>query len=162
MLYATVIGLSLAVAAASGVANAQAAAPAAGGAAQKCEVQIAGNDLMQFDLKEITVSRKCAKFTVKLVHTGKQSAKVMGHNWVLTKTSDVNGVASEGQAAGMAKSYIKDNDKRVLAHTKVIGGGESTSVTFDTALLKDKEAYTYFCSFPGHWAIMKGALKVAP
>lgn len=157
MLHATLIGLSLAAAAAGAPP-----AAAAAGAASKCEVQIAGNDQMQFDLKQISVSRKCPQFTVKLRHSGKLAANVMGHNWVLTRTADVNAVASEGQAAGLSRSYVKDNDKRVIAKTKVIGAGESTSVTFPTAALKDKESYTYFCSFPGHWAVMKGRLTVVP
>ena len=50
-------------------------------------------------------------------------------------------------------------DARVLAFTKVIGGGQTTSVKFSTAALKKGEAYTYFCSFPGHSAIMKGTFK---
>ena len=47
----------------------------------------------------------------------------------------------------------------VLAHTKMIGGGESTSVTFKTDGLAGKDL-TFFCSFPGHFAMMKGAFKV--
>jgi azurin len=52
-------------------------------------------------------------------------------------------------------------DARVIAHTKVIGGGETDSVTFSTAALKAGEAYSYFCSFPGHSALMKGTLTLA-
>ena len=47
----------------------------------------------------------------------------------------------------------------MIAHTKVIGGGQTTSVKFPTSALKKGEAYTFFCSFPGHSAIMKGAFK---
>jgi azurin len=54
---------------------------------------------------------------------------------------------------------VKKGDARVLAHTKVIGGGQATSVTFKTSVLKKGEAYTFFCSFPGHSSIMKGVLK---
>jgi azurin len=40
----------------------------------------------------------------------------------------------------------------------VIGGGETTTVTFPTSKLKKGGDYTFFCSFPGHWSIMKGKL----
>ena len=40
-----------------------------------------------------------------------------------------------------------------------IGGGESTEITFSTEKLKSGGDYSFFCSFPGHWAIMKGKFK---
>ncbi|MNF19483.1 Azurin [compost metagenome] len=55
---------------------------------------------------------------------------------------------------------MKPGDARVIAHTKVIGGGEKDSVTFDVSKLAAGTAYTYFCSFPGHFAMMKGSLKL--
>ena len=44
-------------------------------------------------------------------------------------------------------------------HTKTIGGGESTSVTFPTSILKKGGAYQYLCTFPGHNALMHGSFK---
>jgi azurin len=82
----------------------------------------------------------------------------MGHNWVVSKTADMQGVVNDGLAAGLDKNYLKPGDPRVLAHTKVVGGGESDAVTFDTGWLKPDGDYTYFCSFPGHSAAMKGKL----
>ena len=38
--------------------------------------------------------------------------------------------------------------------------GESASVTFDVAKMKDGGPYKFFCSFPGHLAIMQGSLQV--
>ncbi|MGL5470158.1 MAG: plastocyanin/azurin family copper-binding protein, partial [Shewanella sp.] len=38
-------------------------------------------------------------------------------------------------------------------------GGESSSVTFKTDGLAGKDL-TFFCSFPGHFAMMKGSFKV--
>jgi azurin len=80
---------------------------------------------------------------------------------VLTKDADKQGVATDGMGAGLAQDYVKAGDTRVIAHTKVIGGGESDSVTFDVSKLTPGEAYAYFCSFPGHWAMMKGTLKLS-
>ena len=48
--------------------------------AAECSVDIAGNDQMQFDKKEITVSKSCKQFTVNLKHPGKLAKNVMGHN----------------------------------------------------------------------------------
>ena len=53
-------------------------------------------------------------------------------------------------------------DARVLAVSEVIGGGESTSVTFSTTGLSTGSAYTFFCSFPGHSYSMRGTLIVNP
>jgi azurin len=80
----------------------------------------------------------------------------MGHDWVLVKAEDLSAVASDGLTAGIANNYVKPNDARVIAHTKVVGGGESTSVTFATSALQKGQAYKYLCTFPGHNAIMNG------
>ncbi|MBN8480043.1 MAG: azurin [Xanthomonadales bacterium] len=125
-----------------------------------CSVDIEGNDAMQFNLKTIDVAKSCKDFTVNLKHVGKMARNVMGHNWVLTTTADMQAVATDGQTAGLDKDYLKAGDARVIAHTKVIGGGETTSVTFPVSKLAAGTAYTYFCSFPGHWGLMKGTLAV--
>lgn len=128
--------------------------------AAKCSVDIAGNDQMQFDKKEITVSKSCKQFTVNLKHPGTLAKNVMGHNWVLTKQADMQGAVNDGMAAGLDNNYVKKDDARVIAHTKVIGGGETDSVTFDVSKLAAGQDYAYFCSFPGHFALMKGVLKL--
>jgi azurin len=124
-----------------------------------CKLEIGGNDLMQFDKKELAVAKDCTSVEVTLKHTGKLPAASMGHNWSLVKTADVNGVANDGLSAGLAENYMKPGDARVIAHTKVIGGGQTTTVTFPTSKLKAGESYTYICTFPGHSALMKGILK---
>ncbi|MEO8020117.1 MAG: azurin [Pseudomonadota bacterium] len=136
------------------------AAPGVFAADKVCKVAIAGTDQMQFDKKEIAVAGDCTRVEVTLTHTGKQPAAVMGHNWVLARTADLNAVATDGMGAGLPNDYIKKGDTRVIAHTKVVAGGQSTSVTFATALLKAGESYSFFCTFPGHYAIMKGAFKI--
>ena len=130
------------------------------GADKVCKLEITGTDAMQYDKKELSVAADCTQVEVTLHHSGKLPAQAMGHNWVLAKTADVAGVASDGVGAGFAKDHIKDGDARVIAHTKIVGGGQTTTVTFPTSKLKAGESYTYFCSFPGHSSIMKGAFKV--
>lgn len=128
--------------------------------AAQCEATIEGNDRMQYNLKEMTVDKSCEKFTVNLKHVGQLPVVAMGHNWVLTTTADKDAVVKEGQTAGADNDYLKPEDERVIAATDLIGGGEETSVTFDVSKLKEGEEYTYFCSFPGHWGVMTGTLKL--
>ena len=130
--------------------------------ADECTFTLNSTDAMQFDQKSITVSKTCKEFTLNLAHTGKLPKTVMGHNWVLSTTADSKAVASDGIAGGVDNQYIKPGDARVIAFTKLIGGGETTSVTFPVSKLKAGEAYTYFCSFPGHIALMQGTLTLAP
>ncbi len=122
---------------------------------QECEQTIEGNDLLQFSLAEIRVSASCEQVTIALQHVGSLPANVMGHNWVLTTTANYMTVATAGQAVG-PPGYMPDGDPRVIANTDLIGGGESSSVTFDLSGLEPGGDYTYFCSFPGHYVLMKG------
>jgi azurin len=135
------------------------AAPGAFAADKVCTVDIASTDQMTFDKKEISIAADCTEVEVTLKHTGKMAVQQMGHNWVLTKTADAQPVANDGLSAPVADDHIKKGDARVIAHTKMIGGGQTASVKFPASLLKKGEAYTFFCTFPGHIALMKGTLK---
>ena len=140
------------------VLGALAAAPYAH-AADPCKLEISGNDLMQFDKPQLSAPATCKEITVTLQHTGKLPREAMGHNWVLVNAADLAAVATAGMGAGLANNYVAPDDKRVLAHTKTIGGGETTSVTFRTSILKKGGAYEYLCTFPGHNALMHGIFK---
>ena len=126
--------------------------------AKTCKVAIGSNDAMQFDTAEIKIAGDCTKVELTLKHTGKMPVTAMGHNWVLAKTADFRSLAIAGQRAPAADDYLPKDDARIIAHTKLVGGGESTTVTFATAKLQKGGDYTFFCSFPGHWNVMKGKL----
>lgn len=126
-----------------------------------CSFDVEVGDYLRFSETEMTVEKSCDSVTVNLKHTGKLAAKIMGHNWVLTKDTDVKPVASKGMGAGLAADYVPQGDNRVIAYSSVIGGGETTSVTFSTADLVVGGNYIYFCSFPGHSYSMRGTLKVS-
>ncbi|MDP9908912.1 azurin [Variovorax boronicumulans] len=128
--------------------------------AATCDIEIEGNDAMQFNKSAIAVPASCKQFTVKLKHVGKMPKAAMGHNWVLSKTADAQGVAADGIGAGLDKAYVKPGDARVIAHSKVIGGGETDAVSFDVSKLKAGDSYAWFCSFPGHASLMKGTLAL--
>ena len=126
---------------------------------QECSLTIDGTDQLQFNKKELRVSKSCKEVTVTLKHVGQLAANVMGHNWVLTATADYQAVATAGQAAG-PPNYVPAGDARVLASTTVVGGGQETSVKLDLSKLTAGGDYTYFCSFPGHFVLMNGKLIV--
>lgn len=133
-------------------------------AAKTCELKIDGTDVMTFvdaagvKLTELKVAADCTEVVLTLKHVGKLPKETMGHNWVLAKSADFQALANAGIAAGIAKDYIPAGDKRVIASTKLVGGGQSTLVKFSTSQLTKGGDYTFYCSFPGHYALMKGKL----
>lgn len=128
--------------------------------AAECAITVEGNDAMQFNTKAIEIPAACKDFTVTLKHVGKLPKASMGHNWVLSKAADETAITAEAIKAGAAADYLKADDARIVAHTKLIGGGESDSVTFSVSKLTAGQAYSFFCSFPGHAALMKGTVTV--
>lgn len=137
----------------------EAASTAAAPAAGNCATTVESNDNMQFNTKDIQISKACKEFTITLKHTGTQPKSGMGHNIVISKAEDMDGVLKDGAAAGADADYVKAGDARVVGHTKLIGGGEEASVTVDPAKLADG-SYKFYCSFPGHGALMNGTVTL--
>lgn len=125
-------------------------------AATVVEVSIEGTDAMTFNKKELRVP---AGSTVKLTltHTGSMPATAMGHNFVLLKKgTDVTAFAMK--AINFADNeYIPEGTDKVIAKTKIIGGGESVTIEFKAPA---PGTYTFICSFPGHFSMMKGTFTV--
>ena len=113
------------------------------------------NDQMKFDKKIIRVNAS-QKVTLTLNHNGRFPASSMGHNFVLIKKDvDVNEYAL--RAAGARNSeYIPEGDNEI-AYTKMLGGGESDTITFDAP---EPGTYVFICSFPGHYQLMMGEFIV--
>lgn len=129
--------------------------------AADCSLTIDSNDAMQFSPTELTVDASCKQVELTLTHSGTLPRNAMGHNWVLTTDADAQAVNQDGMQAGLDNQYVKPDDARVIAFTPVIGGGETTTITFSVDKLDANGKYTFFCSFPGHFAIMKGQFRVA-
>lgn len=128
--------------------------------AAECSATVQADDAMRFSPAQIDVPKTCETFTVHLKHTGRLPKLAMGHNWVLVKQSDLNGVARTAMAAGEAYDYIDPTDTRVIAHTKLIGASESASVTFPVSRLQAGVHYSFLCTFAGHSPIMQGTLRL--
>ena len=123
-----------------------------------CATTIEGNDAMQYNADSITIPASCTQFTITLKHAGAMAVNVMGHNVVVAKEADMAGIAADGMS--LTPEHVKPDDARIIAHTRMVGGGESASVTFDVAKVKDGGPFKFFCSFPGHLALMQGNLVV--
>ena len=128
--------------------------------AATCSVDIEASDRIAFNTDVIAVSRSCREFTVNLHHVGSLEKTLMGHNWVLARAADQQAVANAGLVGGLSRSFVRPGDRRVIVATRVIGGGESDSVTFPVSLLEAGQPYLFFCSFPGHATLMKGVLRL--
>ena len=119
-------------------------------------VVISGDDLMKFDKKEIVV-KSGQKVKLTLRHIGKLDVNVMGHNVVILKLGvDVSTFANSAATASDNK-YIPKGTEDVIAHTDLIGGGQTATIEFDAPAAGE---YTFICSFPGHYAMMQGKFIV--
>ncbi|MBO6586906.1 MAG: azurin [Gracilimonas sp.] len=125
-------------------------------AQDKVEVTIESNDRMQFDLNEIKVEAG-QTVVLTLKHVGKLPKAAMGHNWVLLKQGvDIQAFGSAASKAA-GNEYVPEGTDDVIVHTKLIGGGQETTIEFTAPAAG---TYDYICSFPGHYALMKGKLIV--
>jgi len=122
--------------------------------AGECDISIEATANMAFSTKEIIINKTCKEVNLTLKNAGNMPKAAMGHNLVITKKADMQAVLTEGNAAGLSKNFVKDNDDRVIAHTAVLGGGESATIKFKTDKLNTRDAFAFFCSFPGHSAVM--------
>jgi azurin len=120
------------------------------------EISITGNDQMQYNLKEMKV-KAGQTVRVTLKHVGKMDKNVMGHNWVLLSSG--TDIIEFGTQAMSSKEtdYIPAGTDKVIAHTKLLGGGESDTIEF---VAPAAGTYDFICSFPGHYALMKGKFIV--
>jgi azurin len=112
-------------------------------------------DQMQFTKNELKATS--GTVTLTLNHIGKMEKSVMGHNLVILKPGTDIGNFSLQAADAKANEFIPESEKgNVIAHTKLLGGGDSDTIEFTI----EKGTYDYICSFPGHSSIMKGKLVV--
>lgn len=132
---------------------------AAAAPAGECEVVVNSDDQMKFDKQELEIKKSCKEFKITLKHIGKMPKSAMGHNIVISKAEDASGVVSDGAGATAEKDFVKEGDTRVIAYTKLIGGGEETSVTVDPSKLSNGN-FEFYCTFPGHYGMMHGAIKL--
>jgi len=119
------------------------------------KITVESNDQMKYNVSQIKV-KVGETVTLTLKHVGKMPIQAMGHNLVILQKG--TNVASFAQSAVNSKNtgYVP-NSKSVIAATKLIGGGQSSTITFK---IPAKGVYDFICTFPGHFTVMKGKLIV--
>ena len=128
--------------------------------AEEKKIELTGSDQMQYSTKTMEVT---AGDTVVLnfKHIGALPKVAMGHNFVLLKPDTKIPEFAMAAAQAAATDYLPADEaskKAILAHTKLLGGGESDTVTFTAPA--EAGAYPYICTFPGHYGLMQGVLTV--
>ncbi|MGV8878675.1 MAG: PVC-type heme-binding CxxCH protein [Sphingobacteriaceae bacterium] len=91
-----------------------------------------------------------------------ENADQMAHNVVIAKpgTLEKVGHAAEAMASqkdGYEKNFVPEIPE-VLFATPLINGGKTFKLDFTAPTVPGE--YPFLCSFPGHWQMMKGILKV--
>jgi putative membrane-bound dehydrogenase-like protein len=113
---------------------------------------------MKYDRKEFSVE---AGKAVEIVF---ENPDFMQHNLVITQIGALQtvGKAADKMAAdakGAEKNYVPELPE-VLFATKLVNPQQSAVLRF-TAPSKTGD-YPFVCTFPGHWSIMNGVMKVVP
>lgn len=111
---------------------------------------------MQFDQKTLTVK---AGETVEITL---ENPDFMQHNLLILQSGSMEKVGAEADKLardpqGADQHYVPQMPE-VLASTKLVDPGNKVTLRF-TAPKKPGD-YPYVCTFPGHWRIMNGVMKV--
>jgi azurin len=118
-------------------------------------IALQANDNMRFN-KEMFKIRTGKKISLIFKNTGAPSNTTMAHNVVILKKG--TDIADFADAVHTAKNeqYVPTSvESLVIAHTKLVSGGESDEVDFT---ISQPGIYDYICSFPGHWGTMQGKI----
>ncbi|WP_162622870.1 plastocyanin/azurin family copper-binding protein [Salinisphaera orenii] len=127
--------------------------------AEQRTIKVVAKNNLRFSKEHITAAPG-ETITIELVNNSRLPASAMSHNWILLQQSiDAGAFNSAAQSAGGPDYYPTRRADDVIAHTRMISGGQSDTITF-TAPDKTGD-YPYICTFPGHFRSgMKGTLTV--
>jgi azurin len=117
------------------------------------------NGKTQYILKKIE-AKPGQKMKIILHNYSKLPASAMSHDWVLLKMNANPMKVANKSSQAREKGYIASSvENEIIAHSGIVSGGNSDSVTFT---VPDKTGkYEFICTFPGHYAAgMKGKLVV--
>lgn len=123
------------------------------------EIVIEANDQMKFNVESFTIAPgEVVKLTLNNVGTMPKFS--MGHNVViLARGTHVDNFVNAAAGAPTTDYIPAAQQNKVIAATKLLGGGESDSVVFKAPTIRGD--YVFLCSFPGHvQSGMKGMMKV--
>ena len=122
-------------------------------------IKLDGMDDMHYD-KTLFKVKAGQKITLDFKNIGKLPAAAMSHNVViLLQGTDVQAFGTAAIAAAATEHIPPSMKDDVIAHTKLLGPGESDEITFT---LTDPGVYDFICTFPGHFGTMKGKIVAEP
>ncbi len=120
-------------------------------------VHVTANDQMRFSANRIN-AKAGEKIRIELKNVGSLPKEAMGHNLVVLKAdADVTAFGTKAMAAKATNYIPADAADQIVAHTKLLGPGETDVIEIASLT---PGAYPFVCSFPGHLALMKGVLVV--
>jgi azurin len=118
-------------------------------------IQLKANENMRFD-KELFRVRAGKKIMLILKNIGAKSAASMTHNVVILKNGvDIADFADVAHNAKTEQYVPSSLSSLVIAHTRLVSGGDSDQVEF---IIPKPGIYDFICSFPGHWGTMQGKI----
>lgn len=118
-------------------------------------IVLTANDRMQFSDTLFKV-KAAQPITVKLTNIGKMPKASMGHNFtILAKGVDFTAYVTKALHASQTDYQPADMQSSVIAHTKLVGPGETDEITFK---LPNKGIFDFLCTFPNHYGSMRGKL----
>ena len=122
-------------------------------------IEMTGNDRMKYNLEAFSVPAG-SRVKLNFRNVGKMSKAVMGHNVVFLIAGVDSGAFATAAAAARDNGYIPVQFKdQILAHTSLLGSGESDTIEFTAPDISGD--YEYLCSFPAHlFAGMRGVMTV--
>ncbi len=109
---------------------------------------------LKYDIEEFSVK---AGSKVKLVFNNNDD---MLHNLLIVnpgKATDIGKLALQLGLEGEERGYVPESEE-VLFHTNVLKPHSSDAIYFEAP--KGKGEYEYVCTFPGHFFVMRGVMRV--
>jgi azurin len=122
-------------------------------------IEMTGNDRMKYNLEAFSVPAG-SRVKLNFRNVGKMPKSVMGHNVVFLIAGVDSGAFATAAAAARDNGYIPVQFKdQILAHTNLLGSGESDTIEFTAPDISGE--YEFLCSFPAHlFAGMRGVMTV--
>jgi len=120
-------------------------------------------DKVQFiyDIKEFTV-KAGQKVKITLVNPGESITK-QPHNLLIVKKGKKEVVGALANAGLTDPNFITKKNcipesEDILHHTSLVLPGKSETIEFTAP--SEAGDYPYICTYPGHWILMNGVMKV--
>ena len=126
------------------------------GKAAEVIIEPVGNQ-MKYATTEFSVE---AGQEVTIIFNNTATSQAMSHNVVILQGDDeatIKRVGEAGLQAGPSAEYVPE-DEAILANTPLAAPGETVEVTFTAP--SEPGTYAFICTFPGHYVLMRGIMRV--